>query len=115
MKPYPFELLNHFTVPCTSFVLPEVRMVQMSRSAIHMARHSTKLVHERNVAEYVSDGNDESIELRATLLIFRKDVSDPESRRLPPTFLFFRQEFEIKKQTCDGLGVFHSPGANHLL
>jgi hypothetical protein len=23
MKPYPFELLNHFTVPCTYMLLPD--------------------------------------------------------------------------------------------
>jgi hypothetical protein len=30
-------------------------LAQMSRNAFAMARHSTTIVHERNVAEYVSE------------------------------------------------------------
>src|SRR5882757_885086 len=98
MKPKPFELLNHLTVPCTVFVLPELkRMAQMfpGESAWQVV---LQFVHGWN-GRSVSERNPESIELRQLCQDFvRLACKNSLKLSLFRIFTFAGKKREIKQQ-----------------
>ncbi len=113
MKPYPLELLNHFTVPCTSIALLNRDFEISLRSAGGITLTLLKIRIARSVPESRAQSIGQSSFLleKSKLIIHIKSfyydlLAEPVLRGEKP---------EVIENPRNGLGVSKLSASNHLL